>query len=183
MNKYFLLFVAIGLTIIGCTSQNDPFSISEVRVGKFHKADAIKDLYTIYANDSIVGDSTAIANGLVGSRISIFEKGGAPLLHLNPIQDSISVIGSVRVLDKRFKTDKGISLESTFKEVSNAYTIDNIQTTFSSVIVSFKGSEVYVTIDRKALPEDLRYGTIEKLDPIQIPDEAPIKNLMISWQR
>jgi len=183
MNKYFLLFVAIGLTIIGCTSQNDPFSISEGRVGKFHKADAIKDLYTIYANDSIVGDSTAIANGLVGSRISIFEKGGAPLLHLNPLQDSISVIGSVRVLDKRFKTDKGISLESTFKEVSNAYTIDNIQTTFSSVIVSFKGSEVYVTIDRKALPEDLRYGTIEKLDPIQIPEEAPIKNLMISWQR
>ena len=87
------------------------------------------------------------------------------------------------MLDKRFKTDKGISLESTFKEVSNAYTIDNIQTTFSSVIVSFKGSEVYVTIDRKALPEDLRYGTIEKLDPIQIPEEAPIKNLMISWQR
>jgi len=25
--------------------------------------------------------------------------------------------------------------------------------------------------------------TIEKLDPIQIPEEAPIKNLMISWQR
>ncbi len=42
---------------------------------------------------------------------------------------------------------------------------------------------MYVTIDRKALPEDLRYGTIEKLDPIQIPDEAPIKNLIISWQR
>ena len=31
--------------------------------------------------------------------------------------------------------------------------------------------------------QDLRYGTIEKLDPIQIPEEAPIKNLMISWQR
>jgi|TARA_B110000977_G_C11084730_1_gene494238 hypothetical protein len=183
MNKYFLLFAAIGLTIIGCTSQNDPFSISEGRVGKFHKTDAIKDLYTIYANDSIVGDSIAISSGLIGSRISIFEKGGAPLLYLNPIQDSISVIGSVRVLDKRFKTDKGIGLESNFKAVSKTYTIDKIQTTFSSVIVSFKGLEVYVTIDRRELPEDLRYGPIETLDAIQIPEEAPIKNLMISWQR
>jgi hypothetical protein len=87
------------------------------------------------------------------------------------------------VLDKRYKTDKGIGLESTFKEVSNAYSIDNIQTTFSSVIVSFIGSEVYVTIDRKELPEDLRYGNIETLDAIQIPQEAPVKNLMISWQR
>ena len=42
---------------------------------------------------------------------------------------------------------------------------------------------MYVTIDRKELPEDLRYGTIETLDAIQIPQEAPIKNLMISWQR
>lgn len=183
MNKYFLFFAVIGLTIVGCSSKEDPFNISEGKVGKFHKADAIKDLYAIFANDSIVGDSIAISNGLIGSRISVFEKGGAPLLHLNPVQDSISVIGSIRVLDKRYKTDKGIGLESTFKEVSNAYSIDNIQTTFSSVIVSFKGSEVYVTIDRKELPEDLRYGTIETLDAIQIPQEAPIKNLMISWQR
>lgn len=183
MNKYICLFVIIGATLASCTSQNDPFTIADGKVGKLNKTDAIKDLYTIYAKDSIVGDSIGISKGLVGSRISVFEKGGAPLLHLNPVQDSISVIGSVRVLDKRFKTDKGIGLESTFKEVSKAYSIDKIQTTFSSVVVSFKQAEVYVTIDRKSLPEDLRYGTIETLEAIQIPQEAPIKNLMISWQR
>src|SRR6056300_1005417 len=74
MNKYVLFFAVIGLTIVGCSSKNDPFTISEGKVGKFHKADAIKDLYVSFANDSIVGDSIAISNGLIGSRISVFEK-------------------------------------------------------------------------------------------------------------
>ena len=45
MNKYVLFFAVIGLTIVGCSSKNDPFTISEGKVGKFHKADAIKYLY------------------------------------------------------------------------------------------------------------------------------------------
>ena len=183
MRKYFLFLAAATTTLLSCNTSNKPFTIEEGRVGKLHKEDAIKDLYTIFAQDSLVGDSLAIISGNLDAKVSVFEKGGAPLLTLNPVADSINYIGSVRVQDPRYKTDKGISLESTFEEVSKAYTIEKIQTTFSSVMISLKDEELFVTIDREELPEDLRYGNVGTLEAFQIPATAPLKSIMISWQR
>ena len=183
MNKSFIVLAAMATTLLSCNSSNKPFSIESERVGHLSKEDNIKDLYTIFIKDSVVGDSLSIINGTLDTKVEIFEKGGAPLLTLNPVTDSINYIGSVRVLDPRFETDKGISLKSTFEEVSKAYTVDKIQTTLSSVMITLKNTDIYVTIDRKELPEDLRYGSIGIIEAIQIPATAPIKNLMISWQR
>ena len=183
MKKFLVLIAVASTTLLSCNNSNQSFSIEKGRVGNFHKEDQIKDLYRIFSKDSIVGDSLGIVSGNLNSRVAVFEKGGAPLLTLNPVADSVNYIGSIKIQDERFSTPKGINLNSTFGALSKAYDIDNIQTTFSSVIVSLKGEDFYVTIDRKELPEDLRYGSIGTLEAIQIPDTAPLKSLMISWQR
>lgn len=183
MNKSFLTMALLAALLIGCNSSENPFSITEGKVGKLHKTDTVKSLYQIFEKDSVVGDSLSITNGSMKGRVFIYEKGGAPLLQLTPALDSIAVIGSIKILDNRFKTSKGISLESTFEAVSKAYDIDKIQTTFSSVVVTLKNTEVYLTIDRKEMPETLRYGSVGTIEAIQIPGSAPIKNLMVSWNR
>jgi hypothetical protein len=38
-----------------------------------------------------------------------------------------------------------------------------------------------LTIDKKELPEELRYNPSLKIDPSQIPDEATFKYFMIGW--
>jgi len=111
MNKSFIVLAAMATTLLSCNSYNKPFSIESERVGHLSKEDNIKDLYTIFIKDSVVGDSLSIINGTLDTKVEIFEKGGAPLLTLNPVTDSINYIGSVRVLDPRFETDKGISLK------------------------------------------------------------------------
>ncbi|MCW1954234.1 MAG: hypothetical protein KIH80_008735 [Flavobacteriia bacterium] len=183
MKKYLVLFAVAATSLFSCNNTNQPFSIETGRVGKFHKEDQIKDIYNIFSQDSIVGDSLGIVSGNLASRVAVFEKGGAPLLTLNPVADSINYIGSIRVQDPRFKTTKGIGIESTYEQLTKNYSIDKIQTTFSSVIVSLKGEDFYVTIDRKELPEDLRYGSVGTIEAIQIPGSAPLKSVMISWQR
>jgi hypothetical protein len=40
---------------------------------------------------------------------------------------------------------------------------------------------VYVTIDKKELPAELRYDTQARIQASQIPDDAKIKYFMIDW--
>ena len=70
---------------------------------------------------------------------------------------------------------------STFKDVKDNYTIENIITTINSIIVFLKDSDLYLTIDKTNLPEDIRYEMDLKVEAEQIPDTATIKYFMVGW--
>ena len=143
----------------------------------------VKDLKTIFSNDSVVsyiaGDEFI---GLVNS-IEIFEKGGNKLLDLSPKEalDSTSVISSVRIIDKRYKTEKKLSVLSTFKDISDNYKISKIDNLINAILVSVNELNASFTIDKKELPASLRFDMNMTIDPIQIPGKAKIKYFMIHW--
>jgi hypothetical protein len=113
----------------------------------------------------------------------VYEKGGKQLLTLTPRQqhDKNEKIKTIQVHDDRFKTEKGISLKSTFKDIRENYTIQSIYNTMNTVVIIVDGNE-HFTIDKKELPEDLRYDASLTIDAIQIPDAAKIKYFMINWE-
>lgn len=181
--KKTLLLITIAASLWSCAKKQDPFLIDQNQIGKLHKSTTVKQIDSIYANDSIIkrigeGDYVQASD----DKYLIFEKGGKQLLTLTPAQqhDSNEKIKTIQIHDERFKTKKGITLKSTFKDIKENYTIKYIHNTFRNIVVTVDGNE-YFTIDKKELPEDLRYDSSLNIAAVQIPDTAKIKYLMVSW--
>lgn len=181
------LSVVIGICVLAvvvqCQKEKDTsFLITNHSVGKLERISLIRDLDLIYYQDSIVKDTMKLASGLGARSIKIYEKGGNHLLTITPSLDSIPKIQNVRINDPRFETEKGIALNSTFKDIKEKYTIQKIVTSLNNIIIFVKDSDVYFTIDKSQLPESLRYVSSPSIDAVQVPDGAKIKYMMIAWE-
>lgn len=175
--------IACALLLVACDNKPNKFKISNGQIGNVTAQTAVKQLDSIFANDSIVPLSPVKdALGTQGE-VDVYEKGGTKLLRLSPDVDNDpeALITNVRIYDARFKTSKGLHIKSTFKDLKDNYEIESIQTSFDAVVLTLKGSDVFVTIDKKQLPENLRYDPSITVDATQIPDSATFKYLMASW--
>ena len=183
MKKTLLIIGIVSLSFVQCGKDSDPFLIKNGSVGNLNKEIKMKQIDSIFAEDSIVKINSSPNALETQGEVEIYEKGGKQLLLLSPNDenDPNSTITNIQVFDSRYKTEKGLTTASTFKDVKANYTIDNIETTINAVVVFLKGSDVYLTIDKKSLPEELRYNMDIKVEASQIPDEAPIKYFMIGW--
>ncbi|RKE90889.1 hypothetical protein [Ichthyenterobacterium magnum] len=185
MNKSILSLITLALLIASCTSEKkqDPFQVTKHNIGLLTDSTQVKDLNTIYNNDSIVksikGDEF-ISNA---NQIDIFDTTGKKLLVLTPSQalDSTSVIESVQIIDPRYKTDKNITKLSVFKDIQDNYTISRIDNLINSVVISVNEINASFTIDKKELPANLRFDMNLNIDAVQIPDGAKIKYFMLHW--
>ncbi|MGM5469775.1 hypothetical protein ACS386_05815 [Flavobacteriaceae bacterium LMO-SS05] len=179
----FYLIVPL-LLIMGCNKEVDPFSVGKQHVGLLTDSTQVKDLELVFPNDSIA--KYIKEEGLSGNnnQIEIFEKGGNILLALDPSQtlDSTAVIESVQILDSRFKTDKNISLLSTFKDINDKYKITKITNLINSIVIFVDDINASFTIDKKELSPDLRYDMSLTIEKVQIPDQAKIKYFFIYWK-
>ena len=170
--------------IASCNTEKNPnpFKINKQHVGYLTDSTLVKDLKTIFEADSIANFQEAESFTGKINTIEIFEKGGKPLLVLTPnnAKDSTATIESIRFIDPRYKTDKGISMASTFKDIQDAYEIKSITNLINSVSINLKNSNLTFTIDKKELPASARFVDME-IDPIQIPDKAKIKYFFMHW--
>ena len=182
--KHIITLLSISLLIVGCEKPQDPFAVQKQNIGLLTDSTQVKDLEMVFANDSVVkfigGDEfTGDFN-----TIDIYEKGGAKLLELTPSQalDSTAIIENVRIMDNRYKTLKNVSLISTFKDISDNYTISRIDNLINAVVVSVNEINSAFTIDKKELPANARFDMELNIEVTQIPDTAKIKYFMINWQ-
>jgi hypothetical protein len=180
------LFIGIIATLLfaQCAKQNDPFLIQQEAIGNFTKEIQIKQIDSIFASDSIVKLSPI--KDVLGTQgeVEIYEKGGVKLLLLSPEDenDPNSVITNIQIFDNRYKTEKGLNLGSTFKDVKTNYIISDIETTINAVVIFLEGSDIFITIDKNQLPENLRYDPSVTIEATQIPDTATFKYFMVGWE-
>jgi len=179
-----VLLLCLTMIFIQCEQKpkDTTFLITSTSIGKLDKSSLARDLEIIYEQDSIVKDTTKLLIGFGAKKIDVFEKGGSHLLTLTTSSDSIPTIQNVRIQDARFKTEKGIGMTSTFKQIKEKYEIGKILTSTKNAIVFIKNSDLYFTIDKTELPSSLRYASSVKIESVQIPDEAKIKYMMLGWE-
>lgn len=184
MKKTLLLIGIVSLAFIQCAKDSDPFAIKNGAIGNLNNEIKMKQIDSIFATDSIVKINSSPNALETQGEVEIYEKGGKQLLLLSPDNenDPNSTITNIQVFDARYKTEKGLTTASTWKDVKANYTIDNIETTINAVVIFLKETDVYLTIDKKSLPEELRYNMDLKVEASQIPDVAPIKYFMIGWE-
>ncbi|RBP29878.1 hypothetical protein DFR65_105104 [Oceanihabitans sediminis] len=182
MKKTIIAIITLAL-FSACKKEINPYTISKQNIGLLTDSTQVKDIDAIYTNDSIV--KRIAGDEFIGgiNDIEIYDKNGKLLLLLTPKQvlDSTSTITTIKVVDPRFKTDKGLNTASTFADIKNNYTISSIQNTLRNVVVFVNDINGFFTIDKKELPAELRIDMNKKIEAVHIPDGAKIKHFMIGW--
>jgi hypothetical protein len=185
MKHQIVIVLFCAILLVSCTREIpvNPFLIQKHQIGLLTDSTQVKDLDVIFSRDSVVryiaGDEFAGSVNI----IEVFEKGGKKLLDLSPKEalDSTSLISSVRIIDQRYRTEKDISVLSTFKDIKENYKISKIDNLINSIVVSVNDINASFTIDKKELPASLRFDMDLNIDPIQVPEKAKIKYFMVHW--
>ena len=183
MKKTLLSLSLLTLILSSCNKDADKFLVTNHNIGLLTDSTQVKDLKTIFINDSIISPIAGDEFSGTLNTIEIYEKGGKHLLSLTPKQalDSTATISTVKIKDARFKTDKGITSNSTFADIKAKYTITNIQNSFKSASIFVKESEAFFLIDKKELPSEFQFDMTKKIEEANIPNTTKIKHFILGW--
>ena len=184
MLKKIIAIVSVTLLFIGCKEEINPFLISNDSVGALTRGMTIKEIDSIFAQDSIVKLYAQNEELPTQGEVEVYEKSGTKLVSISPVtnNDPDALISNFQFFDPRYKTDKGLNLSSTFKDIKANYKILNIETTISTVVLFLEDNDLFINIDKNELPENFRYNPNLVIDITNIPDEAKIKYFMLSWK-
>lgn len=176
---YFILTIT---TIFGC-SQNE-YNIDKGKVGKLVKENLVKQLDSIYQNDSIVrriGEGDYMFSG--DDKYLIFDINKNHLLTITPRNqhDNDETIETIEIVSDLYKTNKGVSTKSNFEMIEKNHKINSIQNTINNLIIYVDDIDAYFIIDKQNLPIELRLGTEKIIKTINIPPDSKIKRFMIGW--
>jgi hypothetical protein len=183
--KNILSILLVSLLFVQCTKENR-YLIEKGKVGYLSKETTVLELNTIFESDSIVSNlpSNNSNNGeklfTVGDdEYEIFSIKGEKLLQISPVahNDSLSKIKSIQIFDRNYKTDKGISLQSTFKDINENYLVNKVETTLTSATLFIDELNATISIDKKDL--GLSSFSRDEVSIDQIPDIAKIKYFTI----
>src|SRR5690606_1172702 len=116
--------------------------------------------------------------------VEIYEKRGQKLLLLSPKNetDPNSTITDIMIFDSRYKTEKGLSTSSTFKDFKDNYTVSDVQRIINGAMVFFSDTDIYLTIESKYLTGEVLNDPDAKLEAHHIIDSATIKYFRIGWE-
>ncbi len=183
MKKILLMAVAAVILLTQCGKETDPFLISKGSIGSINQKTQMRQLDSIFANDSIVKLSQIKDAPETQGEVEVYEKGGKKLMLLSPEDetDPNSVISNIQIFDDRYITDKKLGKGSTFGDLKTNYEIVAIENAINSVVIFVKDSDFFITIDKKLLPESIRYNFNAKIEATQIPDDATFKYFMVGW--
>ena len=184
MLKKIIVIISVTLLFIECKEEINPFLISNDSVGALTRGMTIKEIDSIFAQDSIVKLYAQNEELPTQGEVEIYDKNGTKLLSISPVtnNDPDALISNFQFFDPRYKTDKGLNLSSTFKDIKANYKILNIETTISTVVIFLEDNDLFINIDKNELPENFRYNPNLVIDITNIPDEAKIKYFMLSWK-
>ena len=184
MLKKIIAIVSVTLLFIECKEEINPFLISNDSVGALTRGMTIKEIDSIFAQDSIVKLYAQNEELPTQGEVEIYDKNGTKLVSISPVtnNDPDALISNFQFFDPRYKTDKGLNLSSTFKDIKANYKILNIETTISTVVIFLEDNDLFINIDKNELPENFRYNPNLVIDVTNIPDEAKIKYFMLSWK-
>ena len=181
-NSLIAAVIVLSILFVSC-SDNKKFKVSKENVGMINSKTKITDLEKIFEKDSIVKN---LSEGATGSNYFqdddeylIFEKGGKHLLTIIPKEqlDSASTIKNIEIFDQRFKTESGLSLQSTFAEIRANNKIDKIESSFTSATLFIDELNATIVIDNEEM--GLKDFSNQKVVEEQIPDLAKMKSFVV----
>lgn len=182
--KKIVIALVVSVFFVNCQNES-PYQISKNSLGNLNASSTIQEVETLFPNDSVVRTNMSNRFKTQKQDIEIYNKSGDLIAVLEPRKnaDSTSTFKQARLTSEVFKTNKGFGPASTFKDMYENYTISSIQNAISNVIVSVDELGVYASINKKHLPEELRYDLDLTINATQIPDDAPFQYFWLSFEK
>lgn len=187
--KKIVVLLIVGFVFIQCSNENK-YIIEKGKVGLLTKQTTIKDLKTIFEQDSIVSQfsenilkkNEGEEDSFFGSssdEYEVYTKDGQKLLEIVPVNqnDSTSKLKSIQIFNSEYKTAKGIGLLSTFKDIKSSYMINKVETTLSSATLYIDELNATIAIDKGDL--GINKFSSEEISLDQIPEVSAIKYFTI----
>lgn len=178
-----VISVFLLLLITSCDSFDSETIIGKNQLGQLTPSSKLSEIGSILEKDSVAEFDLKSKMKRV-SEIEVYNKDGEISLIIEPnyLKDSIATINEIQILDSRYKTKKGLNIDSNFKTIYENYKIDNIQNSINSVILSIDELGAYIVIDKKHLPSELKFDSDIKIEANQIPDDAPLKYFWLRFE-
>lgn len=183
--KLIPLFSILSLILFtSCNSSSSETLIAKNQLGLLNPETKIDELSLVLKKDS-VAEFDLKSSFNTTNEIEIFNKEGEISLIIEPNyqSDSLITISEIQILDPKYQTKKGLTIDSSFKTIYKNYKIDNIQNSINSVILSIDEIGAYLVIDKKHLPSKLRFDSETKIEANQIPNEAPLKYFWLRFEK
>ena len=173
--KKIIAIIVLGLVLVQCNSDKK-YLITKGDLGGIHKKTTVGELDKLFKNDSVV---KLPKDRDVFNKYKVYDKTGKQLLaiSLDITRDSIKGIGNIKIFSNLYKTEKGLSTDSTFKDIIDNYSISKVEPFISSVIVSVDELNVGIALDKKDLK--INEFDMRKISKDQIPDMAKIKYITL----
>ncbi len=177
--KRLFFFAISGFFLNACN--NNSLLIDSSSVGPLKQTSFIHELPELFAGDSLVARRNQ-GDSLVGE-VEIYDpKGNMRMIVFSKDErDPKSTLSYLRIMDPKYTTKDGLGVSSTFGQFKQSHEIAGIDNAINAVVVSFKDTPWYITIDKKELPENVRYDYSSKIEVAQIPEEAKIKYFFYTW--
>ena len=175
------LYFPVILALVFSSCNDNAMIIDDTSVGPLMETTRVFELAKLFPGDSLAGRRIE-GDSLIGE-VELYDAEGKIRLIIFPKDetDPKSELSYARIIDPKFTTKNGIGAASTFGALKNQYEVDGLDNAINAVVVSFKDTPWYVTIDKKELPENIRYDYARKIELAQIPDEAKIKYFFYTW--
>lgn len=177
--KRLFLFAILGLVLNACNNNN--LLIDRSSAGPLQESSFIYELPELFAGDSLAARKNQ-GDSLIGE-VEIYDPKGNVRMIVFPKdeRDPKSTLSYLRIIDPKYTTKDGLGVSSTFGQFKQSHEIAGIDNAINAVVVSFKNVPWYITIDKKELPENIRYDYASKIEVAQIPEEAKIKYFFYTW--
>ena len=182
--KNIIALLLIGFLFAQCAK--DSFLIEKNRVGLLSNTDVVSGIESVFINDSIVKN---LSEGELGGEDTtymqendeylIYSKEGKHLMTIVPKtqHDSTSTIKYIQIMDPQFKTEKGVTLNSPFKDINVNYRINKVESSLYSATLYIDELNATIALDKSDL--GINQFSSDEIKIEQIPDMAKIKYFTI----
>ena len=180
-----VLMLTVILVFTQCSRENK-FLIKKNRVGLVSNTNIIGEIESIFKSDSIARFLSEGALGGIDTKYlqeddeyKIYSKEGKHLMTVVPKEqlDSTSTIKYVEIMDPEFKTEKGLTLNSPFKDINLNYRIDKVETSLLSATLYIDELNATISLDKAEI--GVNQFSTKEIKVEQIPDMAKIKYFTI----
>lgn len=113
----------------------------------------------------------------------IYDKENQHILTMTPLtqNDSNSTINRVLIIDNRFRTESGISVESTYSELIKSYKVTDYSPDLEHIVLSVEQIGAWFSIEKTELEKGWWDEKTKRIDKTKIPSDSHFDSFVIWW--
>lgn len=180
--KKIILFGLILMGLAACQTKNNDFVIKNKQVGKLTDSTTVAQMKQLYKNDSIVKTTQGESAFEPYDEYTIIDKKNKEVLLVaipKKINDDNAVLKQVEIKSPRFKTDKGVGLNSDFASFKQQHKVGRIDETFKYIVIFIDDLNATIDMPKDVVPLNARNDSSIKIDETLIPDHSKIKHFVV----